>query len=197
MSEPGELVQLWEAPYFEQPAQPGAQPPLAELEALAQAQGFQSGREEGLAEGRAEAQSIVGAIAELAEQIAQPFQGLDATVCSELAQMAMQLAAQIVRRELAIDSSVVSSIVTEALGTLYELDGEIVIFMNPADASLFTEFAPQALQGKTWKIIEDPAMSRGGCQVKTPSSFVDASVERQMEVVFADLLEASQQGMES
>lgn len=193
MSDSAGTVQVWQAPYFEQPHQ-AAQASLEELAAMAQAKGFQLGKEEGLAEGRAEGQRIVAALSRVADQMAQPYAALDAVITRELAGLAMRLSEQIVRRELATDSSVVERIAEEAVEALYRLEGEIVIFVNPADAQLLRDFAPEALEGKTWRISEDPALSPGGCQVKTPSSFVDASVERRVDVVFSALRESLDQG---
>ena len=196
LSDQAESVELWRAPFFEQSAVSGKQLSVTELEAEAQARGFEAGREEGLAAGTAEIQTIVSTFTELADQMARPYIGLDGLVTKELAQMAMLLAEQIVRRELAIDSSVVEHVVKEAISTLYKLEGEIVIFVNPEDAILLQEFSIESLEGKSWKIVEDPDISPGGCQVKTPSSFVDASVEREMEVVFSSLLASCEQGLE-
>lgn len=195
-SDPNDSVKLWEAPFFEQPLKSKAHPPLDELEAMAREQGLREGRAEGLAQGRAEAQAIVDSVTSVAAQMSQPFLALDATVTKELAEMAMRLAQQIVRRELTIDSSVVTGIIEDAIETLYKLDGEIVIFVNPADAQSLRDFSPEALEGKTWRIVEDTTMSPGGCQVKTPTSFVDASVERQIDVVFSNLLASWEQGPE-
>ncbi len=198
MSDPGDTVHLWEAPFFEQPLVSSA-PPVAsaEQEALAQASAFLVGKEEGLEAGRAEAQEIVKSLTALAEEFVQPFRGLDALVTKELAQLAMRLAEQIVRRELTIDSSVVTDIVAEAMATLYKLEGDIVVFLNPADAALVREYAPESLDGKSWKVVEDAGLLAGGCQVKTPISFVDASVEKQIEEVFSNLLEACDRGLDS
>jgi len=192
LSDTGEIIQLWQAPFFEQTETPQVEIPVAELRAVAQAHGFQSGREEGLAQGLAEAKEIVHRMAAVADELAQPFRGLDAQVTRELARMAMLLAQQIVRRELAIDSTVVADIVAQAMSTLYKLDGELVVFLNPADAACVRELtaASGVLDGKSWKIVEDASLSPGGCQVKTPTSFVDGSVEKQMEVIFANLIDA-------
>ena len=199
MSDSGERVQLWEAPFFEQPLAAQSQAPVAELRALAQAQGYQMGKEEGLAAGIAEAQEIVSRMLAVADEFAEPFRGLDSLVSKELARMAMLLAKQIVRRELTIDSTVVADIVTQAMSTLYKLDGEIVVFLNPEDAAYVRELSPtpEVLEGKSWKIVEDEGLSPGGCQVKTPTSFVDASVENQMEVIFSNLIESSESMPES
>lgn len=109
----------------------------------------------------------------------------------------MQLAEQIVRRELSLDARIIEGLVEEALSTLYQLDGEVVIFLNPSDAKLVEEFAPESLEGKDWKIVEDANLHPGGCQVKTPTSFVDASVEKRIETVFASVIKACEPGPDS
>ena len=197
MSDTPPQVQRWEAPFFEQARVPETAASIEEQAALAQAHGFQSGKEEGLAQGRAEAERIVAALSAVAGQMAEPFRALEEVVSRELAQLSIQLAEKIVRRELTLDSSSVTQLVTEALATLYKLQGEVVIFLNPVDAKLVAEFAPESLEGKTWKIVEDPDLFPGGCQVKTPTSFVDASVEKRLESVFEELLKSFEKGMES
>ena len=41
-----------------------------------------------------------------------------------------------------------------------------------------------------WKLLEDSDMLPGGCRVKTPISYVDASMERQVELLLGALLAA-------
>lgn len=190
MSDSPPVVERWQAPYFEatQPVEPRPDPQGSR--AMAQAQGFQLGKNEGLAAGRAEAEQIVASLTAVADQMAAPFSRLDAVVGRELARLAMVLAERIVRRELALDSAVVSEVAAEALSTLYKLEGEVVIFLNPADAQHVRDFSPESLEGKSWKIVEDPALHPGGCQVKTPTSFVDASVEQRIGAVFEELLKS-------
>lgn len=197
MSDEVQQVQLWEAPFFAPTDSAQQKPEAAEREALAQARGFQLGKQEGLEAGLAEGEAVVSSLKALAERLSHPFHDLDEIVTRELSQMTMLLAEQIVRRELLIDSSVVKNVVEEALSVLYKLDGEVVIFVNPADVKLLEDFAPDALEGKTWKIVEDAELFPGGCQVKTPTSFVDASVERRIEGVFASLVEATEQDLGS
>ena len=199
LSESGEPIHLWKAPFFEQSSTAEPQAPVAELKALAQAQGYQAGKEEGLAAGISEAREIVSRMTAVADELTHPFRGLDSLVSTELARLAMLLAKQIVRRELTIDSTVVADIVTQAMSTLYKLDGEIVVFLNPGDAACVRELSstPEEFEGKSWKIVEDDELSPGGCQVKTPTSFVDASVENQMEVIFSKLIESCENMAES
>ncbi|GAB5453007.1 MAG: hypothetical protein Hals2KO_33350 [Halioglobus sp.] len=194
MSDSGGPVELWNAPYFEQTTPANAQADPAERESVAQALGFKAGRDEGFAAGKQEAERIVAALTSVADSMAQPYKDLDEIVTRELVSMAMQLAEQIARRELSIDAHIVEGLVEEALATLYKLEGEIVIFLNPSDAKLIEEFSPESLEGRNWKVVEDPNLQPGGCQVKTPTSFVDASVEKRIETVFASVIEAFEQG---
>ena len=195
MSDSGCAAQRWQAPDFG-PSSGLARPSLEQQEATAQARGFEAGRAEGLKSGMAEAEELVERMTALVQAMAHPFRALDAQVTRELAQMAMVLAREIVRRELTVDSSIVTEIMTEAMLTLYKLEGEIVVFVNPADAMAIRSMAPEFLEEKTWKVVEDAALLPGGCQVKTPVSFVDASIEKQMEVVFANLMESCDKGLD-
>jgi flagellar assembly protein FliH len=192
LSDQGGIVTRWQAPYFDktQKVASAAPPSQTELLALAQASGFQEGRQEGLEAGRAEAQEIVNTMLGVAEQMAQPFRSMDQLVAKELTQMAMQLAREIARRELAIDSSVVTEVVAEIMSMLSDVEGEITIFLNPVDATKIAELAPEILAGISWKLVETPDLLPGGCRVKTPISFIDASVEAQMDKVLTALLDS-------
>jgi flagellar assembly protein FliH len=41
---------------------------------------------------------------------------------------------------------------------------------------------------QSWQIVEDPAMTRGGCRVRSEQSRVDASVEARLNAVIANVL---------
>lgn len=190
LSESVDAVEVWKAPFFEQAPKAADEPSLEELREEARQAGYADGLSQGLSEGRAQAAQMVDAIASVAEQMTQPFAHLDTVVTRELAEMAMQLTRHLLRRELQVDASVVTSVVEEAVATLYKLEGEVTIFIHPEDARQLRGYSPEALEGKNWKFVEDDAMTIGGCQVKSQSSFVDASVERQLDELFANLLAA-------
>ena len=195
LSDSEQTFERWQAPFFEQPVNVVEADP-AEVEKLAQARGFQVGKWEGLEAGRLEAEQMVERLKAVFEEMAQPFQGLDKLVAKELAQMAMLIAREVVKRELNTDSEVVLNIASEAVSTLSGLDGDIQIFLNPTDAALVKELLVESLEGKSWKLVEDPAMMPGGCRVKTPISYIDASVEKRMEAVFSSLVEASENNLD-
>jgi flagellar assembly protein FliH len=191
------IVERWQAPFFERPAAREARLSPDEIEAVAKAKGFQLGKNEGLESGKAEVEAMARDMATLLEQLVNPFRAMDGVIAHELTKMATVLSKQIIRRELSISSDFITDVVAEAISTLYKLEGEVVVFLNPRDAILVRELVPEPLEGKTWTIVEDENISPGGCQVKTPTSFVDASVEKQMELVFSNVLDVSESLVES
>lgn len=192
MSDQGQVVERWEAPFFEQPAEQANNKNPVEIEKLAQARGFQLGKWEGLESGRLEAEQQVKQMKSIVEEMAQPFRSLDQLVAKELAEVAMVIARQILRSELKVSSDVVTKIASEAMTMLSSIESEITIFLNPVDISTVKELMLESQDGKNWKLVEDFEMLPGGCRVKTPMSYVDASIEKQMEQVFATLLESSE-----
>lgn len=196
MSDRATTVERWQAPFFEQPAEAESRLSLDEVEAMAREKGYEDGYNAGFEAGKAAAEDIAHSLSGLQEQMVNPFRAMDGVVAHELTKMAILLSKQIIRRELSVSSDFITEIVAQAISTLYKLEGEVVIFLNPRDAVLIRELVPEPLEGKTWTISEDESISPGGCQVKTPTSFVDASVEKQMELVFSHILEVSEGLME-
>lgn len=189
MSDQAQTIERWEAPFFEQPGGTRSTN-TAEIEALAESRGFQAGKWEGLESGRAEAEQIVGRMTELLEEMSKPYRSLDHLVTQELANLSMQIAKQIIRRELLINSDLVMDMAREALSTMSSLEGEIEIFLHPSDVEMVHQLAEANLKGKEWKLVPDPDFMPGGCRVKTPVSFVDATIEKQLEMVLGGLMDA-------
>jgi len=196
MSDSAESVERWQAPFFETPITRSRQMAPAEVEALAKSRGFQAGKWEGLESGRAEAEQIVHRMTELLDDIAKPYRSLDHLVTQELANLAMLIAKQVIRRELMINSDVVIDMAKEALSTISSLEGEIEISLHPSDMEMVHQLAKSSLDGKSWKLVIDPDSLPGGCRVKTPLSYVDGSIEKQMEMTFSSLIDDCENGLE-
>lgn len=189
MSDQAQTFERWEAPFFEQPSANTKPLDLAEVEALAQSRGFQAGKWEGLESGRAEAEQLVSRMSELLEAMSKPYSGMDQVITQELVRLSTLIAKQVIRRELMINSDVITEMAREALGTLSSLEGDIEISLHPSDIEMVHQVAQNNLQGKSWKLIPDPEFLPGGCRIKTPLSYVDATIEKQLELVFGNLMD--------
>ena len=190
MSDKGNPIRLWEMPSFEAPGPAGPEIDPVEEQLRARNRGFEQGKAEGMREGLDEARQVLQRAGALLDDMARPYRNLDQLVTQELVQTAMTIARQLVRRELTLDSSQVADAVSAALATLSSLEGEIEIHLNPADIAQARDLVPELLEGRSWTLQEDPDMLPGGCRLKTPVSYVDASVEKQMENMLSGLLEA-------
>lgn len=204
-------VALWHAPPMPQtgeaepggaaPAKPageGAPRPEAlqpvtagQLEALQEAarqEGFRQGREEGLA---AAAQELAGKAQEwaaLLDALARPLAAVERRVLDELFALAAAVSRQIVRRELQLAPDEIVGVIREALAALPSQAADIRVELHPQDAELVREVLHDGTGERAWRIVEDPALSRGGCRVRSDASRVDATVEHRLNQAIAALL---------
>jgi len=188
----------WELPSFDsaEPV-PEVQVDLVEEQARAREAGLAQGLAEGRAQGLAEAKLIVDRLALLLDGMAAPYKDLDQIVTPELVKTSIHIARQLIRRELSIDSSLVATAVAEAMATLSTLEDEIEIYLNPADSEHIRQLAPELIEARSWKIVEDSEILPGGCRLKTPVSYVDASIERQLDMMLSSLLDACEEQPEA
>ena len=159
------------------------------------------GRAEGLAQAQAEidtrlrqldAQSAV--LGRTLAALARPLELVDAQVQRQLAELALAIGAQLLRRELKVDPSIVVGIVKETVGLLPAATRDVRILLHPADAALLRAAAPVPESGAVWTLVEDPTLSRGDCRVAAESATVDARLETRLAAVAAELLEPHADG---
>lgn len=174
-----------------------ARPPtvggLADLQAEAYREAFEQGLAEGRAAGREEERQQVERIAGMFYDLAKPFEELDAEVERELLTLAMALARQIVRRELKTDPTQIIGIIREAIAALPIAAREVRVHLHPEDAAVVRQHLAPTERERAWTIIEDPVMSRGGCQVTTNASRIDARLETRLGAILSELLGTERQ----
>jgi flagellar assembly protein FliH len=193
---PAPKVSLWTAP-----AMDGAAPAnklatvggLVDLQAEAHKEAFQQGLEEGRQAGRAEVRAQVERLSGMFYDLAKPFEVLDAEVERELLTLAMALARQIVRRELKTDPTQIIGIIREAIAALPVAARDVRVHLHPEDAAVVRENLAPTESERAWTIIEDPVMARGGCQITTATSRIDARLETRLGSILSELLGTERQ----
>ena len=195
----------WEIPVVEEES-PVAEELVtaAEIEAIQQlaytdgyAQGYEVGVEQGEKDGFTAGHGkleelLTGRLNRLDSVlsfISRPLSELDEEVVSQLADMSIKIARQLIRRELHTDPGQVIAVVREAMATLPVNTRETSIFLHPDDAVLVRDvFSISSEREQSWKLIEDPALTRGGCRIEAEHSKIDATVENRMNQIVASLL---------
>ncbi len=160
---------------------------LEKIQQQAYEEGLALGRREGLEQGRARMQAEAQHLAAICGTLARPLQEMDEQVVEELTGLAIAVARQIIRRELKTDPGQVVAAVHKALGELPVASRDVRIYLHPEDLALVRE-ALAGGEGEGWRLLEDPAIDRGGCRVVTESSRIDATVERRLAAIASELL---------
>ncbi|WP_455385617.1 flagellar assembly protein FliH [Acidihalobacter prosperus] len=153
---------------------------LEALQESARQEGFRQGREEGLAAGAEEARQKSQEWTTLLDAAARPLADLDRQVLDELMALAVAVSRQIVRRELQTAPDEIIRVIREALAVLPSQSANVRVELHPQDAALVRELMPEGAGERAWRIVEDPALNRGGCRVSSEASRVDATVERRL-----------------
>jgi flagellar assembly protein FliH len=167
---------------------------LADLQAEAYQEAFAQGLAEGREAGRLEVKQQVERLEGMFFDLAKPFAALDAEVERELLTLAMALARQIVRRELKTDPTQIIGIIREAIAALPISARDVRVHLHPEDAAVVRQHLAPTESERAWVLVEDPVMSRGGCQVSTATSRIDARLESRLGSILSDLLGSERQG---
>jgi len=161
---------------------------LEEVQNQARQEGFQQGLQEGREAGMKKFVEHVTYLEQLVAALSRPFEQLDEEIEQQLAQLAMIVARQLVRRELKTDPGQVVGVVREALSVLPLAARHVRLALNPEDAEMIRDALSLGHGDQTIQIIEDPVQSRGGCRVLTENSQIDATVESRLNAVIANVL---------
>ena len=170
-----------------------------QLEALQKAAwdaAYAKGRREGELRGHAEASArveadakpLVRALRSMLEALSRPLSALDEQVEQAMLALSFACARQIVRRELRSDPGEVVAAVREALSVLPLGSREVRVHLHRDDIPLVRQAIGGDLPETPWRLVEDPALSRGGCRVESEFSSIDASVDGRLAAVFARVL---------
>lgn len=160
--------------------------------ALGYQRGYEIGHEEGHRQGLTAAQEQIAAEVEKLRQIldfmTQPLTELDGVVEEELVHLAIEIARQLVRRELKTAPGEIVAVVRDAVGLLPVARQGVRVYLHPHDARLVREALDLDEQVPAWRIIEEPTLTRGGCKVVSEKSRIDATVEKRLGTVIATVL---------
>jgi flagellar assembly protein FliH len=148
------------------------------------------GYEEGLAAGKAEAarrlaelNSRVARLDAILKTLSRPLEDLDKDVEQQLTLLALTVGKQMVRRELRTDPAQVIAVIRESVARLPVAARDVRVHLHPEDAAVVREVLATPSSDRAWTIIEDPALSRGGCVVRTDISQIDARLDSRLNAV--------------
>ncbi len=160
---------------------------LAAREA-AQQDGFKRGYEEGQHAAREEIEQLKQRLENVLRALEKPLQAIDDQVRAELVALALAVARQILRREIKADPNHLIGLIREAVKQLPSQTQSLVIHLNPEDAETIRKTIHEVDDKQHWRVIDDPGLHQGECQIHTETSFIDAGIDALIARLSAELL---------
>lgn len=152
---------------------------------------YEKGRADGIDEGRravqdeklAASQRLDGALAELRRRFAD----LEAAGADAVFDFAIEIARQVVRREVAVQRDAVLPALREAVAAVIDQQAEPRVHLNPGDLEAIAHELDSDGLFKGCRFIPDDTVRPGGCRVETAQCEVDATVQTRWRRVMAAL----------
>jgi len=186
----------WVLPRIDGPVLPRRR--SADLDAIereAWERGYAEGRAAGLAGAEQQTWAASGEIERRLQQLqsicdfmTRPLAELDQQVVEQLGTLAGAIARHLVRRELKLHPDEIVAVIRETVALLPASARDVRVHLHPEDAALVRERLSPATSDRTWGVVEDPMLARGGCRVTSESSIIDAAVEQRLGAAIATVL---------
>ena len=154
------------------------------------AQAEEEGFQQGLQRAQQQAQELQQRLLQLIEFLEHPLQALNEDIEHQLTQLAVTLAQQLVRRELKLEPGEIIGLIRDSVQLLPGNTRNISIKLHPEDARLVRNALSMESGNEehSWKLIEDPMITRGGCEVSAPPSTINATLENRLSALAASVL---------
>jgi flagellar assembly protein FliH len=148
------------------------------------------GYEQGLAAAQAEVDKKLGdlnariaRLDSILKLLSRPLEDLDSEVEKQLTLLALTVGKHVVRRELKTDPAQVIAVIRESVARLPAASRDVRVHLHPEDAMVVRKHLSEPSTERAWSIVEDPALSRGGCVVRTDTSQIDARLDSRLNAV--------------
>ena len=171
---------------------------LDELEAIRQDaynEGFATGEKDGFRAGQLKAKQEadaaladkLAALEQLMGHLLEPIAEQDQALEQGMVNLVIQVARQVIQRELTSDSTQIRHVLREALKLLPMGASNVRIHVNPQDFEVIK--ALRERHEESWRILEDDSLLPGGCRVESENSRIDATIETRMAQALKQLFE--------
>jgi flagellar assembly protein FliH len=129
----------------------------------------------------------LASLEQLMANLFEPIAEQDTQIEKSLVDLVQHITKQVIKRELAIDSSQIEHVMRDALKLLPLGVDNVRLYVNPQDFEQAK--ALRERHEETWRIVEDESLLPGGCRVETEHSRIDASIETRVTQVMAKLFD--------
>lgn len=159
---------------------------VEEIRQQAYNEGFSHGHDAGAQEMRNALEATIRKMAEetgvrmaqLMHGMREQLQRSEEAVARQIMDLACDLARQVLRQELQTPTAHLKPVISEALAQLVEDGLPATVRLNPDDLTLMQGAIEETLGQHKVELVADVTISPGGCIVESPSTTVDATIEK-------------------
>jgi flagellar assembly protein FliH len=159
---------------------PPPEPQIDELLHAARQSGYQDGYRDGMAAldafKKSFAQQMSAQLGGLVKSFDAEFRSLEDQMADALANMAVELARQIVRSEISQRPEHIAQVAHDAVEALQLSARHVRVRVNPADLPLVLDGAGEEMKAREAQVLPDPEVPRGGCKIDSDIGSVDATL---------------------
>lgn len=185
------------APPTAAPVQPPPPPEPSAQEQLHAARqgGYQDGYRDGMAAldafKHSFAQQVSAQVGTLLKNFDTELRGLEDDMAASVARIAVELARQVVRSELAQRPELIARVAHDAVEALQLSARHVRVRVHPDDFPLVKEGAGNEMQAREAQLIPDPEVPRGGVKVDADIASVDATIAARWQQAAATIGQTS------
>lgn len=169
-------------------------PSPQEIQRQAYEEGFAKGEQDGLVEGQAKARSMVERLEGILSDTESAWSNMIAAYETQIIELVCKAAEKVVYAQVQLDQEVVKRTLLKAFDVVPE-PVNVQINISPADyeyiETIKEDFFSTIKGLKDVSVSPDPAICQGGCNVRTQSGEVDATLETRLEAVKKCLMSAN------
>ena len=164
---------------------------LARARAAGAQEGYQNGYRDGLVALESFKQSLAmqstTQLAGLMARLEGEFDALQPRLAQTVAQVAVELAQQVLKTELALQPELVAQVAMQALEAMLFSAKHITVAVHPLDQPLVQAAAADALSARGARVVANAALTRGDVLVHADIGTIDARVATRWEQATAHL----------
>lgn len=157
--------------------------------------GLSAGRDQGYAQGAqvlaaartGEAQQVAHSLNDLATRFQEQLVALESEIATDLVSLAIDIAREVLRREVAMTPDGLLPVATEALRALGEGASHMEMRVHPEDAVALRDHLSSYPGGARCHLRADTSITRGGLRLEADTGVVDATFEARWQSVMATL----------
>jgi flagellar assembly protein FliH len=149
-------------------------------------EGYSQGHEAGAQEVRAalastaqhQTEVMAERMSQLLSAITEDLLDKEQDMAQQLLVLACEIARQVVRQEIKINPDLLRPVIGEALEMIVEDGLPATVRMNPDDLARMHDALTKTLGENAPEFVGDAQIAQGGCVIHSPSTSVDATVEK-------------------